>query len=253
MRRPPTPPNRHQCAYTHRLKPPSCSPSGSHGFDGKPVGAGSPPPTSAATSASPTRISAPSSPPTLDPSEPRVLDLTGPTTRSSNPTGRPLWITPGPPPVNGTSMHPSPRDPHTMSKEFTLVWVEQSGDDTWRVRYRRTDNTIGSIPGFANETAAQNHADDWSPINDAASGATLPAARPLSANSSTPVNGPTPRTSTPVPRTTTAASARTTSAPAGATPRSTTSPTSKSSPGRRNSAATASPASPSTASSRSSR
>ncbi|KAA2262867.1 tyrosine-type recombinase/integrase [Solihabitans fulvus] len=41
-----------------------------------------------------------------------------------------------------------------------MAWVEQSGDNTWRVRYRREDNTIGAIPGFTSQTTAQNHADD---------------------------------------------------------------------------------------------
>lgn len=41
-----------------------------------------------------------------------------------------------------------------------MAWVEQCGDNTWRVRYRRDDGTIGSIPGFINEKAAEDHADD---------------------------------------------------------------------------------------------
>lgn len=41
-----------------------------------------------------------------------------------------------------------------------MAWVEQCGDDTWRVRYRRDDGTIGAIPGFASTKAAQDHADD---------------------------------------------------------------------------------------------
>ncbi|WP_034274322.1 tyrosine-type recombinase/integrase [Haloechinothrix halophila] len=41
-----------------------------------------------------------------------------------------------------------------------MAWVEQCGDDTWRVRYRRDDGTIGAIPGFTSKTAAQDHADD---------------------------------------------------------------------------------------------
>lgn len=39
-----------------------------------------------------------------------------------------------------------------------MAWVEQSGKNTWRVRYRRDDDTIGAIPGFATKTAANEHA-----------------------------------------------------------------------------------------------
>ena len=41
-----------------------------------------------------------------------------------------------------------------------MAWAEQCGDNTWRVRYRRGDDTIGSIPGFPTEQAAQDHIDD---------------------------------------------------------------------------------------------
>jgi hypothetical protein len=41
-----------------------------------------------------------------------------------------------------------------------MAWVEQSGNNHWRVRFRRDDGTIGSIPGFRNEKAAQDHAND---------------------------------------------------------------------------------------------
>ncbi|MEV6608872.1 tyrosine-type recombinase/integrase [Kutzneria sp. NPDC051319] len=41
-----------------------------------------------------------------------------------------------------------------------MAWIEQSGDNTWRVRYRRDDGTIGAIPGFTTSTAAQDYADD---------------------------------------------------------------------------------------------
>ena len=39
-----------------------------------------------------------------------------------------------------------------------MAWVERSGKSTWRVRYRRDDDTIGAIPGFATKTAASDHA-----------------------------------------------------------------------------------------------
>lgn len=41
-----------------------------------------------------------------------------------------------------------------------MAWVEQCGDNTWRVRYRRDDGTIGSIPGFTGKRVAENHAAD---------------------------------------------------------------------------------------------
>jgi len=41
-----------------------------------------------------------------------------------------------------------------------MAWVEQSGSNHWRVRFRRDDATIGSIPGFRSEKAAQDHAND---------------------------------------------------------------------------------------------
>jgi len=41
-----------------------------------------------------------------------------------------------------------------------MAWVEQSGDNTWRVRYRRADNTIGSINGFVDYDSAKDQADD---------------------------------------------------------------------------------------------
>ena len=39
-----------------------------------------------------------------------------------------------------------------------MAWVEQSGNHTWRVRYRREDNTIGAINGFVTKAAATDHA-----------------------------------------------------------------------------------------------
>lgn len=41
-----------------------------------------------------------------------------------------------------------------------MAWVEQSGDKSWRVRYRRDDGTIGSIHGFTTDTDAEHHASD---------------------------------------------------------------------------------------------
>ncbi|EWM12079.1 hypothetical protein [Kutzneria sp. 744] len=41
-----------------------------------------------------------------------------------------------------------------------MAWIEQSGANTWRVRYRRPDNTTGSINGFPSKRAAQDHADN---------------------------------------------------------------------------------------------
>ena len=40
-----------------------------------------------------------------------------------------------------------------------MAWVEQSGNHTWRVRYRRADNTIGAVNGFPTKAAATDHAD----------------------------------------------------------------------------------------------
>ena len=39
-----------------------------------------------------------------------------------------------------------------------MAWVEQCGNRTWRVRYRRDDDTIGAINGFTTKTAAAQHA-----------------------------------------------------------------------------------------------
>ncbi|WP_329051151.1 multidrug DMT transporter permease [Amycolatopsis sp. NBC_01488] len=41
-----------------------------------------------------------------------------------------------------------------------MPWVDQTGQDTWRVRYRRADGTIASIAGFPDEAAANNYIDD---------------------------------------------------------------------------------------------
>ena len=39
-----------------------------------------------------------------------------------------------------------------------MAWVEQCGNRSWRVRYRRDDGTIGAVHGFATKTAATEHA-----------------------------------------------------------------------------------------------
>jgi integrase len=39
-----------------------------------------------------------------------------------------------------------------------MAWVEQCGNHTWRVRYRREDNTIGAVNGFPTKAAATDHA-----------------------------------------------------------------------------------------------
>jgi integrase len=57
-------------------------------------------------------------------------------------------------------MDDATRDHHTIRKEFTMPWTEQSGDNTWRVRYRRDDTTIGSIPGFPTEQDANAYVAD---------------------------------------------------------------------------------------------
>jgi integrase len=39
-----------------------------------------------------------------------------------------------------------------------MAWVEQTGNRTWRVRYRRDDGSIGAINGFPTKAAATDHA-----------------------------------------------------------------------------------------------
>ena len=39
-----------------------------------------------------------------------------------------------------------------------MAWVEQRGNRSWRVRYRREDDTIGSVNGFPTKAAATDHA-----------------------------------------------------------------------------------------------
>jgi hypothetical protein len=41
-----------------------------------------------------------------------------------------------------------------------MAWVEQTGQASWRVRYRRADRTVGSVPGFASRRSAEAHAAD---------------------------------------------------------------------------------------------
>lgn len=39
-----------------------------------------------------------------------------------------------------------------------MAWVEQCGNRSWRVRYRRDDDSIGAVPGFPTKAAATAHA-----------------------------------------------------------------------------------------------
>ncbi|SEF36299.1 Site-specific recombinase XerD [Amycolatopsis pretoriensis] len=41
-----------------------------------------------------------------------------------------------------------------------MAWVEQTGQASWRVRYRRADGTVGSVSGFASRRSAEVHAAD---------------------------------------------------------------------------------------------
>ena len=41
-----------------------------------------------------------------------------------------------------------------------MAWVEQAGQASWRVRYRRVDGTVGSVPEFASRRSAEAHAAD---------------------------------------------------------------------------------------------
>lgn len=41
-----------------------------------------------------------------------------------------------------------------------MAWVEQTGRDTWRVRYRRDDGRIGSVSGFGSEADAAAYVAD---------------------------------------------------------------------------------------------
>jgi len=40
-----------------------------------------------------------------------------------------------------------------------MAWVCKSARSTWRVRFRRDDGSIGTVNGFASETAARQHAE----------------------------------------------------------------------------------------------
>jgi integrase len=44
--------------------------------------------------------------------------------------------------------------------EVVMAWVEQTGQSSWRVRYRRADATIGSVPGFPSRRSAEAYAGD---------------------------------------------------------------------------------------------
>ncbi|WP_020499169.1 tyrosine-type recombinase/integrase [Sciscionella marina] len=41
-----------------------------------------------------------------------------------------------------------------------MAWPEPTGNNSWRVRYRRTDDTIGSIPGFSTRKEAEDYIAD---------------------------------------------------------------------------------------------
>jgi integrase len=44
--------------------------------------------------------------------------------------------------------------------EVVMAWVEQTGQHSWRVRYRHADGTVGSIPGFPSRKTADAYAGD---------------------------------------------------------------------------------------------
>lgn len=41
-----------------------------------------------------------------------------------------------------------------------MAWVEQTGQHSWRVRYRRADGTVGSVLGFSSRRSAEAYAGD---------------------------------------------------------------------------------------------
>lgn len=41
-----------------------------------------------------------------------------------------------------------------------MPWVEPSGQGSWRVRFRREDGSVASLPGFASEADANDHIDE---------------------------------------------------------------------------------------------
>ncbi len=41
-----------------------------------------------------------------------------------------------------------------------MAWVEQTGQHSWRVRYRRADGAVGSVPGFSSRRSAEAYAGD---------------------------------------------------------------------------------------------
>lgn len=41
-----------------------------------------------------------------------------------------------------------------------MAWVEQTGQSSWRARYRRAGATIGSVPGFPSRRSAEAYAGD---------------------------------------------------------------------------------------------
>jgi hypothetical protein len=41
-----------------------------------------------------------------------------------------------------------------------MAWIEQTGQVSWRVRYRRAAGTIGSVSGFSSRQSAEAYASD---------------------------------------------------------------------------------------------
>ncbi|MBE8520698.1 hypothetical protein ILP97_24970 [Amycolatopsis sp. H6(2020)] len=41
-----------------------------------------------------------------------------------------------------------------------MAWLEQTGKASWRVRCRRADGTVGSVPGFSSRRSAEAYAGD---------------------------------------------------------------------------------------------
>jgi integrase len=41
-----------------------------------------------------------------------------------------------------------------------MAWIEQTGRASWRVRFRRADGTVGSMPGFSDRRSAESYVDD---------------------------------------------------------------------------------------------
>ena len=119
-----------------------------------------------------------------------------------------------------------------------MAWVEQCGNRTWRVRYRRDDGTIGAINGFTTKTAATDHANSLE--SDQREGRFIdPAAGKITLRRLVAGLAAGASTSPSAPRTSTAACCAATSCPAGASTAWSTSPGSKPPPGPKSCATTA--------------